>query len=203
MASSRAPRAPARRSRCKRSRSSSRRIGVPVFMADVKGDLSGLGAAGGSNAKVDGARGRSRHRASLRSLSRRVLGRVRQTRASDSRDGVRSGAAAARAAAAIERHAGRRAESRVQDRRRRRAAAARPQGPARDAAARRRARSRVHDGVRQRLGRVDRRDPARTARARDAGRRADLRRADAEHRRSACRPRTAAASSTSSPPIGS
>ncbi len=28
------------------------RIGVPVFMADVKGDLSGLGAAGGSNAKV-------------------------------------------------------------------------------------------------------------------------------------------------------
>jgi DNA helicase HerA-like ATPase len=28
------------------------RIGVPVFMADVKGDLSGLGAAGGSSAKV-------------------------------------------------------------------------------------------------------------------------------------------------------
>jgi DNA helicase HerA-like ATPase len=28
------------------------RIGVPVFMADVKGDLSGLGAAGGTNAKV-------------------------------------------------------------------------------------------------------------------------------------------------------
>ena len=28
------------------------RIGVPVFMADVKGDLSGLGAAGGGNAKV-------------------------------------------------------------------------------------------------------------------------------------------------------
>ena len=28
------------------------RIGVPVFMADVKGDLSGLGTAGGNNAKV-------------------------------------------------------------------------------------------------------------------------------------------------------
>jgi DNA helicase HerA-like ATPase len=28
------------------------RIGVPVFLADVKGDLSGLGAAGGGNAKV-------------------------------------------------------------------------------------------------------------------------------------------------------
>jgi DNA helicase HerA-like ATPase len=29
------------------------RIGVPVFVADVKGDLSGLGAAGGGNAKVE------------------------------------------------------------------------------------------------------------------------------------------------------
>src|SRR5204863_2343052 len=28
------------------------RIGVPVFMADVKGDLSGIGAAGGNNQKV-------------------------------------------------------------------------------------------------------------------------------------------------------
>jgi DNA helicase HerA-like ATPase len=28
------------------------RIGVPVFLADVKGDLAGLGAAGGGNAKV-------------------------------------------------------------------------------------------------------------------------------------------------------
>ena len=28
------------------------RIGVPVFMADVKGDLAGLGVAGGNNAKV-------------------------------------------------------------------------------------------------------------------------------------------------------
>ncbi len=29
------------------------RIGVPVFMADVKGDLSGIGLKGGGNAKVD------------------------------------------------------------------------------------------------------------------------------------------------------
>src|SRR5512141_3082129 len=28
-------------------------IGVPVFMADVKGDLAGLAAAGGGNAKVE------------------------------------------------------------------------------------------------------------------------------------------------------
>ncbi|MDL1893824.1 DUF853 family protein, partial [Sphingobacteriales bacterium CHB3] len=29
------------------------RIGVPVFMADVKGDLSGISQKGGGNAKVD------------------------------------------------------------------------------------------------------------------------------------------------------
>src|ERR1044072_4053733 len=29
------------------------RIGVPVFMADVKGDLSGMGQPGGGNAKVE------------------------------------------------------------------------------------------------------------------------------------------------------
>ncbi|HSM98363.1 MAG TPA: helicase HerA-like domain-containing protein, partial [Gallionella sp.] len=28
------------------------RIGVPVFLSDIKGDLSGLGKAGGGNAKV-------------------------------------------------------------------------------------------------------------------------------------------------------
>src|SRR5437870_13794562 len=28
-------------------------IGVPVFMADVKGDLSGIAAAGGANARVE------------------------------------------------------------------------------------------------------------------------------------------------------
>ena len=55
--------------------------------------------------------------------------------------------------------------------------------------------------VRQRLAGVDRRDPARAAAARAAGRRPLLRRADARHRRPACRPtRRAAASSTSSRP---
>jgi DNA helicase HerA-like ATPase len=29
------------------------RIGVPVFMADVKGDLAGIGQPGGGNAKVE------------------------------------------------------------------------------------------------------------------------------------------------------
>ena len=28
-------------------------IGVPVFMADVKGDLAGMAAAGGSNPKIE------------------------------------------------------------------------------------------------------------------------------------------------------
>src|SRR5947207_14142436 len=31
-------------------------IGVPVFMADVKGDLSGLAKTGGANAKVEARR---------------------------------------------------------------------------------------------------------------------------------------------------
>ena len=39
------------------------RIGVPVFMADVKGDLAGIAAAGGANAKVDGSRAAARRAA--------------------------------------------------------------------------------------------------------------------------------------------
>ena len=57
------------------------RIGVPVFMADVKGDLSGIGAAGGSNAQDRRAGSGARHRASLRGVPGRVLGRVRRSAA--------------------------------------------------------------------------------------------------------------------------
>ena len=38
--------------RCRRSRKISVTRGVPVFMADVKGDLAGLSQAGGNNPKV-------------------------------------------------------------------------------------------------------------------------------------------------------
>ena len=136
-------------------------IGVPVFMADVKGDLSGLAKAGGGNPKV-AERAKSlklEHR--LRRLPGGVLGRVRRERPPGARDGLRHGSAAALAAARPERHPGRRAEPGVQDRRRQRPAAARREGPARDAAVRRRQRAEVHHRVRQRLGRLDRRDPAR------------------------------------------
>ena len=61
---------------------------------------------------------------------------------------------------------------------------------------------RVPDQLRQRLRGVDRRDPARPAHARAAGRDQLPRRADAERRRPAADRRTAAASSTSSPPTG-
>ena len=115
------------------------RIGVPVFMADVKGDLSGIAAAGGNNQKSHGAREGVGRGAALRSLSGRVLGRVRQARASDPRDGVGLGAVVAVAAARSERHAGRCADAGVQDRRRRGVAVARSQGSARDTTTRRRA----------------------------------------------------------------
>ena len=115
----------------------------------------------------------------------RVLGRVRRTGPPGARDRLRPGAAAARAPAQPQRDAGGRADARVQDRRRQRAAAARPQGPARDAAVRRRQRAAVPDRLRQRLRGLGRRHPARAAGARAAGRGQVLRRADAQHRRPA------------------
>ena len=51
--------------------------GIPVFMADVKGDLAGMSQAGGNNPKVvQRADGTRDHRFQRRSLPRRVLGCV-------------------------------------------------------------------------------------------------------------------------------
>jgi DNA helicase HerA-like ATPase len=74
-------------------------IGVPVFMADVKGDLSGIAKAGGGNAKGRGTRQVPEAGARLRRLPGRVLGRLRRKRAPGARDDFRHGSAAARAAA--------------------------------------------------------------------------------------------------------
>ena len=116
-------------------------IGVPVFMADVKGDLSGLAAAGATSPKMKerlaqlkigepqwGACpvvfwdvfGEAGHpvRATISDMGPLLLGRALQP----------------------QRHAAGRADARVQDRRRQRPAAARRQGPARDAAVHRRQR---------------------------------------------------------------
>ena len=142
------------------------RIGVPVFMADVKGDLSGLAPGGRSQ-------GRRSRNASSSSAS--TLPCARPAR---SRSGTCSASRAIRCARRSrtwgrccfgrlldlnDTQAGR-AHAGLQDRRRQRPAAARPQGSARDAAVRRRERQAVQDRVRQRLGGIDRRDPARPAR---------------------------------------
>ncbi len=57
------------------------RMGVPVFAADVKGDLSGIAAPGKPNKETDRRLGAdSARRLSAARLSGRVLGRVRQSR---------------------------------------------------------------------------------------------------------------------------
>ena len=102
-------------------------------------------------------------RARLGRMPRGVLGRLGRAGTPGARDDLGHGAAAALAAAQPQRHPGRRAFDRLQGRRRQRAPADRPQGPAGDAAVRRRQRREVQDPVRQHLAGVDRRDPARPA----------------------------------------
>ena len=120
-------------------------IGVPVFMADVKGDLSGLSQAGHDQPQAQGAHRRTRsRRVCLRRLSGHVLGRFWRTGPSGARHRLGNGSAAAGAPAESERHSGRCADAGVQDRRRQPFAAARPEGPAFDGAVRRRQRQAVH-----------------------------------------------------------
>ena len=127
--------------------SSFSRIGVPVFMADVKGDLSGIAAPGALTPKLkeraQAARARRARRtqrcpvvfwdvfgeqghpvrATISDMGPLLLGRLLNL--NETQEGV--------------------LDARLQDRRRQRAAAARPEGPARDAAVRRRQRAAVHD----------------------------------------------------------
>ena len=158
-------------------------IGVPSFVADVKGDLSGLAAAGTPTPKLSarletlgvptpafGAApvvfwdvfGEQGHpvRATISDMGPLVLGRLLEP----------------------ERNPARRADAGVQDRGRRRVAAAGRQGPARHAGVRRRKRQQVPHGLRQHLRRVHRRHPAWPDGPRRAGRRSVLRRAHAQHR---------------------
>jgi len=85
--------------------------GVPVFMADVKGDLAGLSQPGANNPKVV-ARAQELKIADFKGEARpgRFLGRIRRAGASRARDGVGDGPAAARTFTRVERHAGRRAQ---------------------------------------------------------------------------------------------
>ena len=158
------------------------KIGVPVFMADVKGDLTGISQPGTVGEKLAAVIEGTRHHA-LRAprLPRHAVGRVRRARPSGPRHGVRHGPAAAGAHAQRQRNPGRRAATGVQDRRRQRPAAAGPEGPAGHAAARGRQREGIHHRLRQHQRRQRRRHPARADADRGPGRRQVLRRAHAQH----------------------
>ena len=112
------------------------------------------GQAAGDAGRTGAAMGR---------LPGHVLGRLRRERTPGARHHFRSRPPAPGAHAEPERYPGRRAAAGVQDRRRQRHAAARHQGPARDAAARGRQCGRLQDQLRQRQRRQHRRHPARPA----------------------------------------
>ena len=175
-------------------------------MADVKGDLSGIAAAGATPRPCD------RRARQARSADRRWS----YARLPGDRSGTCSASRAIRSARPSPRWArccsarlldlnddpGRRAQHRLQGRRRRRPAAARPQGPAGDAAvtsatARTSSPRNTATSPRPSVGAIQRA----LLELEQQGGDAVLRRAGARHRRpDADRRAAAAASSTSSPP---
>ena len=155
------------------------RIGTPVFMADVKGDLTGVSQAGAASQAAGTAQEPGPGRAGLGRQPGGAVGRVRRAGRAGPGHHLRHGTAAAGAHPGAERHPGRRAGAGVQGRRRRGPAAAGPEGPARHAAERCRPQRRAQDPLRQRVGRQRGRDPAQPADAGVAGRREILRRAHA------------------------
>ena len=116
-------------------------------------------------------------------LPGRLLGRLRQAGPSDPHHDQRDGPPAPRQPARPERDPDRRPQHRLPDRRRRRPAAARPQGPALAAHLPRRQFERGLDPLRQRQQGLDRRHPARPAPPPAAGRAQVLRRAGPRPRR--------------------
>ncbi len=177
-------------------------MGVPVFMADVKGDLSGIAKAGGDNPKIaDRVEGAETGGVCLRVLSRRLLGCLRGQGPPDPDNGLRDGAPSAVPHPEPERNPGRRSQHRLQDRRRQRPAAPRSQGPPVHGAVRGGQREPVQGPVRKHLQGQCRGDPAKPPRHRGAGRREVFRRACPRYQRShAGRRRRAGGSSTSSWP---
>ena len=76
--------------------------GVPVFMADIKGDLTGVSQAGGGNPKIDDRNKQLGIEPQFRGFPVDAVGRFRQAGPSAAGDGVGNGAAADRADAAAE-----------------------------------------------------------------------------------------------------
>ena len=121
------------------------RAGVSVFAADIKGDLSGIAAIGeAKDAFVKRAKELG-FDYQPDEFPVDVLGCVRRAGPSGARHDLRNGSAAAGAADGSERRAGGRAQHRVSRSGRAGAAAARPEGPARDARLRRREREGADD----------------------------------------------------------
>ena len=84
-------------------------MGVPVFLADIKGDLAGMVQPGTHSDNIAN-RLTQCGVPTFEHIPDRVLGRIRQRRASRPHDRERNGADAARAADEPQRHAGGRAE---------------------------------------------------------------------------------------------
>jgi MoxR-like ATPase len=91
-------------------------IGVPVFMADVKGDLSGIAATGVESPKLaERLRALKVEDWGAGKMSCRFLGRLRRCGPPGARDHFRHGANPARPPPEPQRHPGRRAATGVQD----------------------------------------------------------------------------------------
>ena len=95
-----------------------RALGVPVFMADVKGDLSGITQPGAATPKLQERLKLQGSRTRLRGLPGRFLGRLRRAGPSRPRDRLRDGPVAAVARARSQRYADGRAHDGLQRRRR-------------------------------------------------------------------------------------
>ena len=152
--------------------------GVPVFCADVKSDLSGLAEAGEAKPWVEARDKEIGYKNEFQRLPRDLLGPVRRAGTSDPVDDLRDGAAAAVASDGSERGARRRAQHRLQDRRRREYAARRSQRLCKRCSRILAARA---DTLTTKYGNITKAsvgsDPALAAGARATGRRAFLRRA--------------------------
>ena len=158
------------------------RAGVPVFAADIKGDLSGIAEVGEpKDFLLKRAAEVGLENLQERRVAGRAVGRVRRRRPSDPRHRRGHGAAAPVAHAGAQRRAGGRAQHRLPRRLRGEAAAHQSRRPARHHQQRGVARQGADDQVRQRGDNVGRRHPAPPPGARRAGRQSLLRRAGARH----------------------
>ena len=128
------------------------RVGVPVFAADVKGDLSGISQPGSDNPKAAGPGKKvGTDRLQLQRLSGHLLGCLRRAGPSRPRHDFGDGPAAHQPHPEPERHPGGRDGAGLQDCRRQRSSAARPERSASHAAACRRFGQGFPDPIRQHL----------------------------------------------------